>query len=340
MTIGLKTIYDPDGNPLTDIRARAETSSLVNDIGEAVFSVPYDDIKCKEQYLRFGNLVLFQYDDLPSWVGVIDLPRTWKRGQVEIHAYEMSLLLKYRFAPLNTTLQGTPGTKSAQLIEIANQQAPTNIQVASGIFTGGISSDSKVNSSVYSHISSFANDNGYQWAMKPVIGANGRMYIEFDFQEKIGASTQLVLAQGVNVLYGETPLDETGELINHVEAVVDLDNTTEAGVLSSEYFEETYYRKRAVRVVSDGSADTSGLLSIAQQLVFEKKNPSLSAPLGVTNVNSAFANIALGNTITYKFPTVGFDNPSVLGKTKVVRITGYRYSEFTGICELTVGEAG
>ncbi|MBI3165168.1 MAG: hypothetical protein HYZ24_10835 [Chloroflexi bacterium] len=333
---GLKTIYDRNGAPLTDIRARCTRSSLLNDYGQATFEIGYDDPKYRLEYLEYGNYILIRHRNLPPWLGMIDTPRSRKRGYVQVTAYEVNLLLEYRFAPLNTVIEGTPGSKAVELLRLANAQEGTIIRPGA-IFSGGVSTDQKANDSVLSHLRSLAKENGHDWTITPKEDVTGKVYAELNWLEKAGESTQLVLAQGINLTYGEVALEETGELINHVEAVVDVDASTEIGTQSQFYFEDTSYGKRAVREVLNGSIDSAGLLTMAEQKVKANKKPQLSTPLGVADVNGEFSEIRLGNVATYKFPKVEFPDEMNLG-VRSLRIIGYRFDERTNICELTVGE--
>lgn len=335
--IGLKTIYDKNGIPLTDIRTRCVFSSLLNDYGEAVFSISYDDAKCKRNYLEFGNYILVRNEKLPPWLGMIDTPRIWRNGYVEIHAFELNLLLKYRYAPLNTVIEGTPGVKAVELLRLANLQESTIIRPGY-IYSGGATYSQKMNESVLAHLKSIAVDNGHEWLISPVEAPTGRMYAELSWHERAGVETGLTLSQGFNVAYGETPMEENGELVNHVETVVDPDSNTEAGAQTYSYSESTSYGKRAVRLVLNGSIDSAGLETMARQRVSEKRNPSLSMPLGIMDVGDTFEKIALGNVVSYKLPLVGFANQIGFGTSKKVRILGYRFDELTKFCELTVGE--
>ena len=148
---GLKTIYGRDGIPIADVRAAVIRSWLLNDIGEAIFSIATSSIKCRREVLGYGNYIVVQNDFLPDWVGIIDTPRTWHNGYVEVRAFEVPLILKYRLTPLNLTISGDAGSKVEQLISIANAKAETLIRPGS-IYKNGIVSDEVLTGSVYDQI--------------------------------------------------------------------------------------------------------------------------------------------------------------------------------------------
>lgn len=332
---GLKTIYSRDGTPIADIRAAVVRSSLLNDIGEAIFSIAIDSIKCRRELLEFGNWLYVQNDSLSDWVGMIDTPRTWHNGYVEVHAFEAPFLLQYRPAPRNATITGTPGSLFTQLLDNANSQEDTLIQAGS-VFAGGAAYDIIVNDSTYKHIKDIATNNHHEWVCTPAI-VNQRLVIVMSWLERAGTLTDLELAQGKNILYGDTPLDESGEILNSIEALSE--TTDEAAIVAN--YEDTASRNRyglrRIREVFQGIPDGTALLSVGKQAVTDKGDASFATPLTVVNTGNAFANIRLGNIAKYKYTNVGFFGDS-LGMEQFVRIEGYRFDEPAGTVELFTGK--
>lgn len=331
---GLKTVYGRDGTPITDIKAAVVRSSLLNEIGEAIFYVATDSVKCRREVLEFGNYLYIQHGSLPDWVGIIDTPRIWHNGYVEVHAFEVPYILQYRLTPLNTILQGTPGDIFTQLIDIANGEEDTLIR-AGNVFMGGVSTPETMTDSVFVHIKKIRENNKLDWICAPSIDLSGRLTIVMDWLEKAGVNTDLELAQGYNILYGDTPLEESGELITSIEA---LSGNQDAQII--ELYEDAETRRtiglRKIRQSFSGTTETAGLISNAQKFVDENKNPTIATPLTVVDVGSTYLNIRLGNTAKYKYTNVGFSD-SGLGTSSLVRIEGYRFDETVGTCELFTG---
>jgi len=328
---GLKTIYSRDGTPITDIRATVVRSSLLNDFGEGVFNVATSSIKCRREVLEYGNFIVAQNDALDDWVGIIDTPRSWKAGFVEVHCFEVPYILQYRFAPLNTSLVGTPGVRFGNLLNYANQKEDTLIRP--GIVTyEGTSITEVITDSVYSQLKKMQSENNHDWTCTPVI-TSGKLNIIMNWLEKAGGLTDLELSQGHNVLYGDAPLEESGELINAIEALPD----SQDGGQAYYYQEETAYGLREARKTYSGYSDTTALFSAAKEDILKSREPAFATPLTVINVGNTFANIKLGNIVSYKYTNVGFD-ASGLGMSKFVRIEGFRFDENLETCELFTGK--
>lgn len=327
---GLKTIFSKDGTPITDIKASVIRSSLLGDIGEAVFFVDTSSVKCRREVLENGNILFIEHDSLPNWVGVIDTPRTWHHGYVEVHAFEMPYILQYRTTPLNGSITGTPGEKFVELLAIANSQEDTLIR-AGNVFVGGVSFPEIVSDSVYSHIKSVKDASGNDWICTPNIDIQGKLTIVMDWFEKAGVTTDLELAQGYNILYGDTPLEESGEIVNSVLALSDAEKD-----LNVIYTDEDSRRTtglRQIRMSFAGILDSDNLRAAAKQYVDENKYPKIATPLTVVNVGSSFSNIRNGNIAKYKYSDVGFDGDG-LGQSQLIRIDGWRFDESLGTCEI------
>jgi hypothetical protein len=331
---GLKTIFSRDGTPITDFKASAIRSSLLNEIGEAVFYIATSSIKCKREVLEYGNFVLMQHDSLGDWVGVIDTPRPWHHGYVEVHAFEPAYILQYRTTPLNGLLDGTPGIKITQLLAMANGQEDTLIR-AGNIFIGGAASQEITDDSVYAHLKKISDNNHYDWVTTPSVDSSGKLSIALDWFEKAGVQTDLELAQGKNILYGDTPLEESGEIINSVLALSD---AAELSVIYTDELSRKQIGLRQVRHTFSGITETLTLQVAAKQYVDDHKESDIGTPLTAVNVGATFSNIRLGNTARQKNTDVGFDGDS-LGQSMFIRIMGWRFDETAGTCELFTGKA-
>lgn len=329
---GLKTIYGRDGVPLTDIRASVIRSSLLNDIGEAVFMVSTSSRKCKRDFLEIGNYIVIQHDTLPDWVGIIDMPRVWHNGYVEVHAYEVPFILQYRLTPLNAEITGTPGAKVKQLLAYANAMGDTLI-VPGNISNAGISAAEYVKAGVYTHLKNLSKNNQMDWVCSPQIDTSGKLNVQLDWMEKAGVVTTLELAQGHNVIHGDTPLEESGEPVNYVEAVPDTRlNNKYTGI----YSEPMPYGLRAIRKVYSGVKDNGLLALYARTHVEQNISPVASTPLTVVDTGNTFIQIGLGNVVKNRYTSVGFDADG-LGVETLLRILGWRFNESAGTCELFTG---
>jgi len=332
---GLKTIYTPDGYAVADIKAAVTRSSLLNEVGEAVFAIPTSSVKCREDVLRFGNFLYCKNDSLADWVGVIDTPRTWKSGYVEVHAFEVPFLLQYRLPLLNQIVSGTPGERFTALITSANSKTDTLLR-AGTVSTAGVTGTEVLTDTIYSQLKSLSTIHGFDWICSPVIDASGRLSITIDWMQKGGVETDLELSQGHNIMYGDTPLEEAGELINFVEGTSTIEGETSAQIVAS-YGENAPFGLREKRVAFDGITEITTLQYNCTQQVKAGINPTYGTPLTAINIGSTFRNIRLRNIARYRYNNVGFTGGG-LGFTGNVRIEGYMFNEAVGTCELFTGQ--
>lgn len=334
---GLKTIYDRNGTALTDIRTAVTRSSLLNDIGEAVFSIPTSSVKCKEEYLRFGNYLYCENDELPDWVGIIDTPRTWKNGYVECHAFEVPFILQYRMPILNSTLSGAPGDRFRQLIDYANSKGDTLLRVGY-VGAGGNDGSETLSDTTYAHLKSLAATFGFDWICTPVLSVDGRLTVTIDWLPTGSNPTDLELSQGHNILYGDMPLEESGELLNSVEGVSEVqieEGTTSQ--LTATYSELSSVGLRESRVSFSNITEITTLTDNCMAIVKKQILPAYGTPLTVVNKGSTFSNIALRNIARYRYNNVGFTG-SGLGMSQDVRIEGWLFNEAIGTVELFTGQ--
>jgi hypothetical protein len=325
---GLKTLYAKDGTPLADIRTSATRSWILKGVGEAVVYVPTSNTKCRQEYLEYGNYIVIKHDQLPDWVGVIDTPRVWHNGYVEVRAYEPAFLFNYRFAPLKWEYTGTPGEKIIALIDQAN--IPFDTLIRPGLISlNGDALKERMESRISVHIAGLCKRYAMEWRTYPLIDANQRLSILLDFAPQIGVETDAELIQGRNILFGDSPLEESGELINYMEGMAD---DGAGGIAVYPYSVPTLYGLRMKREKFTGIT-VDALKTLTENAVESKKQPSISAPLTVANVGGLFGNINVGNTLKYIYKNIGFNNGS-LGAEYRVRIAGFRYDEDNDTCEL------
>lgn len=325
---GFKTIYSKEGFPLADFRSAVTRSWLLEDIGEAVFYIPVSSSKCKLEYLEFGNFVRVQHGDLPEWVGIIDTPRIWRNGYVEVHAFEPAYLLQYRYPPIDFTVTGTPGEKFSALLDQANTQFLTSI-VEGNVSELGSSTEEKFSLNIYKHIHDLCYRFAMEWRTYPIIDTNGRLSVHMDFVSRVGIDTDAELIQGKNILYGDAPYEESGELVNYIDAMTE---ETDAPATLVSYGVPMPYGFRMKRDTFFGVLADS-LPELAVNSVAKTRSASISAPLTVANVNGLFSNINVGNTLSYRYNNIGFNNGG-LGVSNRIRIAGFRFDEVMGTCEL------
>lgn len=334
---GLKTVYSRDGIPIADIRAAVIRSSLLNDIGEAIFNVPTRSTKCRRELLEFGNYLLVQHDEMPDWVGIIDTPRVWQNGQVEVHAYEVPFILKYRSMPPNSVVTGTPGEVFQQILGFANNEEMTLLRTGT-LFLGGVPAPETLVDDAFSHIKGLSENYRHDWVCTPVVDTSGMLTVQMDWMDTAGIVTDLELAQGHNILYGDSPLEENGEILNKIQSMSNQQGENPMSVIeihdeSRNRFGLRSVKKEYITNQSDGGA----LSSFALAALDRQHVPDIATPLTVVNRGSAFKSIRVGNIVKYRYTNVGFDGDG-LGWSDYVRILGYRFDEAMRTVELQTGK--
>jgi len=110
----------------------------LNKVGRAKFSLSTSDTKAIEENLRFGNRILFEFDNgLPNWCGVIDPPRDWDQGLIKCMAFSAEHIFSFRSTDKGRYFSGqTVGAIFKKLIQEANDVSQMGITVGT-VWEGG-----------------------------------------------------------------------------------------------------------------------------------------------------------------------------------------------------------
>jgi hypothetical protein len=122
-------VFDRRGLKIAEVLASCNRAWVRNGIARAVFTLSIFDAKCREDVLRYGNMVLIEHQKLPAWGGVIDPPREWRNGQVTITAYDGLRLFGYRVAQREQLLRGSAAVLIRKIYELAQQDMPLPIEI-------------------------------------------------------------------------------------------------------------------------------------------------------------------------------------------------------------------
>jgi hypothetical protein len=109
----------------------------LNQVGRMTLPIGRTDAKAREDYLRFGNRVLIQFDNgLPNWGGVIEPPRDWQRDVITATVYGAEYLFGFRQTDRGRYFNNaTVGHIFERLIVEANQVYGLGIEL--GYIWGG-----------------------------------------------------------------------------------------------------------------------------------------------------------------------------------------------------------
>jgi hypothetical protein len=211
-------LFDHNQIQIAEIEPTVRTISWeLNAIGQARFFFPFSDSKCTKSNLRYGNRVLFQFDDgLPDWGGVIDTPRTIRKQGVDVTAYSGEYLLAQRVTLQDRVFtQQLPGQIFEGLLQDAEDTSPLGIALAH-FYSGG---DARTREYHYAFLLEQCQElvrlSGQEFVVNAVIAGNGRIVFEASWHLQRGNDLSGVvwLLDGENV--SNITILEQGPLANH-----------------------------------------------------------------------------------------------------------------------------
>ena len=328
-------IFNNAGFKLIEVDADADRSWMIGQYARCVFTIPVISDKCREQFLRYGNLVLIEHEKLPAWGGVIDLPRTWGNNKVEITAYSAEYLLNFRHTGYRDK-KITAGAMFKECIDIANRVSDTRLIKAGPIDEGGELVKFELrNQNMYEFVKDKISKAGYEWRITPVL-ENNRLSFEATLYLKHEIFTDMVLAEGYNIQAGDSVLTEDGDIYNqylgfgagsswssrYKYTVSDLDSQSKYG-----------YRETAYEVNESNKANVE---KYTREKLAETKEPELKFDLSALDKGDTWKYLNLGAIMRVELSVCGF-NGDKLGTEADVRIIGMSLAENKGavrlICE-------
>lgn len=308
-----------------------------NDVGQAVGNLPLVDVDRYQSLLRFGNTILFQFDNgLPDWGGVIDTPRSWQPGTFQINAYSGEHLLRMRVTGKNEIYrQYTAGDLFRSTILEANARAFTGLEVAVPWY-GGDTHDADYHyrpllEVAQELVEDLSSADFYVTAAE----AGGLIQFTARFESRRGSDLYGVsLVDGRNIT--NPTMDEQGPIVNH-RYTVGAGTSWYTGRYVAENYDavsENLYRRREGSEIQSRISSPSMLDSIGEQRLSETKAPSTSVTLAAINQPPAlFADYDVGDSLPVDVPRYGFT-----GLTTRVRVLGREYMPGAEVCNLLIEE--
>lgn len=332
-------IYNRDlTTAAAEVQASVERSWVLNEYGKAQFTLATSEAACNREVLRFGNYVAIEHDRLPTWCGVLYPPRTWGKGQVQATAYSMEFVLKYRRGPTQRVLSGTAGSIFEQMLALANQTADTFIR-AGEVYGGGKTRQETVNlTKLYDEIRRVAKRAGNDWNVTAEIDELGRLAFSGNWYEQAGTELDWALHEGVNLEFGDQPLNEQGEIINDFVGF---------GPGASWESKGSYRAFDSESMAEFGVWQSAGALEAAtpaniqqgaESKVRQNAYPRNTYQCTALDVGDTFYNLRVGNVVGLRYFTVGFQPASGVGVEARVRVLGMAYSDARNTVELVVDE--
>jgi len=317
-------VFDRKGIPLGEINAQYTCNWLLNAPGQLSFSLSTSDPKCREDLLRFGNLVLVLDDYLPAWGGVIDTPREWGNGQVKVNAWGGEKLLDYRRGTPGKSITGTCGAIFSNIIRQANSVGNLPL-VIGNVFEGGKPRTETLNDTLLKEATRIVQLAKMEWYVEPSLLNNGRMVFLANCLVKAGKKLPLELIESVHLKLSQRPMTEQGEIVNDVLGYGEGVNwSTRPQAIRKDDISIGLYGLRQGLLQFSGTTMDGTLKSNTTNYLKDMSYPRISMDVNVANVNDVWNFMRLGNRFDCRLHSVGFSGGDY-GIVREIRAIGMEY---------------
>jgi len=307
-----------------------------NDVGQAVGVMPLVDVARYQSLLRFGNTILFQFDNgLPDWGGVLDTPRSWQAGHFQVNAYSGEHLLRLRTTGHNDVYrQYSVGDLFRSAIVAANGVEFTGLNVAVPWYGGNVHDVDYHYKPLLDAAKELTTDLSSADFYVTAEESGGLIRFTAHLDARRGRDHQgIALVDGRNIT--DPTMDEQGPIVNHWFTV---------GAGSSwytRYVAETFdavsenlYRRRDDSSIESRVSNSSMLEDIGEQKLAASSTPATAVTLRAIDQEPArFADYDVGDSLPVDIPRYGFE-----GFTTRVRVLGREFVPSGGTCTLLVEE--
>ena len=317
-------VANPRGTLLADINVVPVASWIVNDVGDASFTMSLQDAKAREAFLQFGNIIVINHDELPSWVGFIssELGREWNGESVSIRALSAEVLMERRIV-FPERMAGTTGAIFRAMLENLAADNSGGITIYPGsIYMGGKQNYYPLIGRCRDVVDRIAKRGKCDWSIThKIIDGQVRLYANL-YKGERGVKTGKVLDSRTTELM--PPLyTEEGEIWNHVVFMKPLNSEGELKICEPQRDEKSISRYGLRMYLGEANAeDVDSLVWQAKAWLYDHAYPrGLCAPT-ILNVDNLFRNVDLGNVYRWENHAVGFEG-GFIGTGDEVRMTGF-----------------
>ncbi|MBX7250688.1 MAG: hypothetical protein K1X50_01810 [Candidatus Promineofilum sp.] len=334
-------VADGQGRILTQLRPDMERISWrFNEVGQVAWSLARTDEKLREEYVRFGNRVLIQFDNgLPAWGGVIGGGYEWGEASVGFLAFSGEALLGWRRTGRRRRFDGVSvGNIALALLAEAEGVWPVGVRPGR-VWLGGPghypeyhykSLEDVLRDSLVENLSAEAFDVSAREEA-------GRVVFELNLYEAKGATRgDVALVEGRNVSDVRFRVED-----NIVNAWFMAGEGSDWGDTSRVYAEAVdeesvrLYGRREGFEVRSGVIYQSTLDATIQRRLRETAYPNRVLALATTDDRPGrFGDYGVGDTLMCVLPS--FDWGGVRG---MYRVLGREFFPEHGVCDLVLEEA-
>jgi len=292
-------IYDKSGTLIYEPNAPAFREWVVNDIGNASFTIKASGL---EQYVQFGNYLTIEHDKLDTWCGVITTPRQWSSKTITVNAKSAMWLFEQRVGSYTQPVSGSWGAVFSQIIGIVNTPETTLLQI--GAYDDGISYSSVVDmSNVYTYLQRALAQAQTRIDFRPVVTA-GKLRIYADMKPELYTPSALRLEEGLNIKNNSPILVEQGDIYNDVTILgVSLDQSKVTATASNAASISLYGLRQVLYSEGQSQSDVDRLAIVrADQYAYPRK----SIALITMDKGNTFLYTRAGNSGSVELKSVGY----------------------------------
>lgn len=325
-------IFGPQGVPLDDITPSSLNASwILNDVGDASFEIATSDTKCSEKLLSFGNILLINDDDLPSWVGFIDSEptREWGAGKIIINALSAEKVFNWRIV-WPTKMSGTAGAILNAMLEKMMNWSEGGIKTYPGeIWDGGRDYVYPILGRAREVVDRLAKKSGCDWSISHEF-RDGRIVLLANlYNGERGTDSDIVL-DASNTELVEPVYSEEGEIYNHIVSMTPLNSGNEI-IIGNAVRDEESIGKYSLRMwLQERMAeDVAALDWQSKAFLYDHAYPRGITMPNLIYTGSLSNKIDLGNSYRWENHGAGFED-GLIGVGDKVRLTGFETQYMDG----------
>jgi hypothetical protein len=335
-------IFNRIGREICQIENRMTRRSwLLCDCGTLSFGISRFHPKARREFLRWGNLVVVEEENLPRWGGfIVPTPsRDWQGDAFNVEAMSGEYLLRRRVAgEKGMSIEATPGDTFTWLVGKANLAEDLLLRVGE-IHAGGSTKPEEIvpGGSFWDFLRSMQEGSGEEWLVTPEMDQDGNMTFTAGWYKSVGGASNYVLKEGVNLQAVQPMMREGGEwLINKTIGMGNCaDEASRTKVVARDDGSIGEYGLWEGYISYDYNADqkiTTNTITTNARTAQAKKNWQLRA----LDVGGTFGELRLGWTYPLQMFHAGYQGTTFEGR---VRLMGIRRDESVArVLELLVEE--
>lgn len=307
----------------------------LNDYGQARLVMPRTGATATERLLRPGNRVLIQFGNgLPDWGGLLDLPRKWQDGRIEVVAYSGERLLVDRVTDRGRYFANA--TAGQIFRALLNEAVPVGVEVGDVWMGGELHGPDYHFRQLYDIFTKSLSSRieAADWNVSARLSA-GRIAFRANYYERRGVDhgRALALIEGVNL--ADASMQEQGPLVNEWLLAGAGTGWGESNRLYATARDDTSIGKYGLRQRGEVRVDVSVQetldRSAAVSLAESREPRAIVDPVALDLPPARWGQYDVGDTVWLELYEAGFD-----GYGASVRIKAREFLPGRGVCSLVV----